>query len=56
MIEKDIMTLEQAPWVKYLEIDEKTGKRLLRKDTPFRIRMKYKKYLKQISKKRNTFK
>ncbi len=50
MIEKGIMTMEQAPWVDYLEIDEKTGKRFLRKDTPKEIKEAYEKYLKEISK------
>ena len=56
MKEKSIMTLEQAPWIEYIEIDEKSGERKLKKDTPKEIVSAYKKYLKQISKKKNVTK
>ena len=36
--EKDIMTLDQAPWIEYLVIDSKTGARKLKKDTPKEIK------------------
>ena len=53
MNEKGLMTFEQAPWVEYLEIDEKTGERRLRKDTPKDIRIAYEKYLvEKINKRR----
>lgn len=38
-------TLNQAPWIPYLEIDETTGERILRDDTPEDIRKKYEEYL-----------
>lgn len=38
-------TMNQAPWVPYLEIDESTGERILRDDTPEEIRRKYEEYL-----------
>ena len=50
MKEKGIMTFEQALWVEYSEIDEKTGKRTLRKDTPKEIKEAYEEYLKSFSK------
>ena len=52
MKEKEIMTLDQTPWIEYLEIDEKTGERVLRKDTPKEIKDAYKKYLKKSSNKK----
>lgn len=39
-----MLTLNDAPWVEYLEIDEITGERKLREDTPQAIRDKYDKY------------
>lgn len=38
MNEKEILTFEQAQWIEYLEIDEKTGKRKLKKETPEEIK------------------
>ena len=38
---KDIYTLNQRPWIEYLEIDEETGERKLRADTPEEIVAKY---------------
>ena len=54
--EKDIMTLDQAPWIEYLVIDSKTGARKLKKDTPKEIKDAYDKYLKKYSKKKNVSK
>ncbi len=39
-----MFTLNEAPWVQYLEIDEETGERKLRADTPEEIRQKYEDY------------
>lgn len=36
-----MLTLSEAPWVEYLVIDEETGERKLREDTPQEIREKY---------------
>lgn len=40
-----MLTFNEAPWVEYLEIDEETGERRLREDTPKEIRDKYEAYL-----------
>lgn len=40
-LNKDIYTLDQQPWIEYLEIDEATGERKLRADTPEEIVKKY---------------
>lgn len=40
-----MLTFNEAPWIEYLEIDEETGQRRLRADTPKEIRDKYNKYL-----------
>lgn len=40
-----MLTLEEAPWIIYLEIDDETGKRTLRGDTPQEIRDLYEKHL-----------
>lgn len=53
MEEKGILTFEQAQWIEYIEIDEKTGKRKLKKGTPKEIRKMYKEYLKEIEEKIN---
>lgn len=45
MSNKGIHTLEQTPWVPYLDIDEITGERKLRDDTPEEIKAKYNEYL-----------
>lgn len=42
--DKDIYTIEQQPWIEYLEIDENTHIRMLRKDTPKEIEKKYNEY------------
>lgn len=52
MNEKEILTFEQAQWVEYLEIDEKTGERKLKKETPEEIKKMYEEYLKQLEKKK----
>lgn len=39
-----MLTLDEAPWVEYLEIDEETGKRRLQENTPPDIREKYETY------------
>lgn len=36
-----MLTFFDAPWIEYLEIDEDTGERKLRDDTPHEIRDKY---------------
>ena len=43
--DKDIFTLEQAPWIEYLEIDENTRERKLRDDTPKEILQKYNNFI-----------
>lgn len=40
-----MLTFNEAPWIEYLEIDEETGKRVLKEDTPKEIRDKYEAYL-----------
>jgi len=52
MNEKEILTFEQAQWIEYLEIDEKTGERKLKKETPEEIKKMYEEYLKQLEKKK----
>ena len=47
---KPIETIEQAPWIQYIEIDSKTHKRKLRKDTPKEIKKAYELHLKEIKK------
>lgn len=47
-----MLTLNEAPWVEYLEIDEETGERRLREDTPKEIREKYEEY--RIEQRRNS--
>ena len=39
-----MLTFDEAPWVEYLEIDEETGERKLKENTPQEIRDKYEKY------------
>lgn len=46
-----MLTSQEAPWVRYIEIDEETGNRVLRADTPREIREKYEEYLSQRRKK-----
>ena len=43
-----MLTQEQAPWVSYLDIDEKTGKGILRDDAPEEIKKQYDEYLKNL--------
>lgn len=38
---KNIYTIDQQPWIEYLEIDEETGERKLRADAPEEIVKKY---------------
>lgn len=45
-----MLTFLDAPWIEFLEIDEKTGERILRDDTPQEIRDKYKEYCRELSK------
>lgn len=52
MEDKEILTFEQAQWIEYLEIDEKTGKRKLKKGTPKEIKKMYEEYLKELEKKK----
>lgn len=49
---KEILTFEQAQWIEYLEIDEKTGERKLKKEVPVEIKKMYEEYLKQLEKKK----
>lgn len=43
-----MFTVEDAPWVMYIDIDESTGKRFLKADTPKDIKEKYAEHLKQV--------
>ena len=45
-----MLTLFDAPWLEYLEIDEDTGERKLRDDTPQYIRDKYEEHCQEQSK------
>lgn len=42
---KSIYTLDQTPWIDYLEIDEETNERKLRIDTPEEIKQQYNNFL-----------
>ena len=42
---KAISTSNQKPWLEYIEIDEESGKRKLRNDTPKEIETQYKSFL-----------
>ena len=42
-----MLTFDEAPWVEYWEIDEETGKRVLRDDTPMEIRESYERYCRE---------
>ena len=44
-----MMTKEQAPWIDYLDIDEETGERFLKDDTPDDIRKKYADHLSKMN-------
>lgn len=46
---KDIYTLDQKPWIEYLEIDEETGKRKLKTDTPEDIVKKYNQFVGNVN-------
>ena len=39
-----MLTFNEAPWVEYLEINEETGERCLKDNTPQEIREKYEEY------------
>lgn len=39
-----MLTINEAPWIEYLEIDEDTRQRKLRENTPQEIRDKYDRY------------
>lgn len=45
-----ICTIEQFPWIEYLEIDEDTFERKLKDDTPEEIRKKYNEFISKIDK------
>jgi hypothetical protein len=45
-------TLDQAPWVPYLTIDEETGERKIKEDIPEEIKIKYNEYLNDIEHKK----
>lgn len=53
ILDKDIYTIDQAPWVEYLEIDEETGERKLKSDTPKEIVQKYNEFLDTVKNKDN---
>lgn len=40
----NMLTMDEAPWIEYLEIDEETGERRLKDDTPQKIRKKYEEF------------
>lgn len=42
-----MLTIDEAPWAEYLEIDEDTWERKLRPDTPQDIRERYEAYLQE---------
>ncbi len=42
-----MLTIDEAPWAEYLEIDEETWERKLREDTPKDIREKYEQFLQE---------
>ncbi len=44
-----MLTHLDAPWLEYLEIDEDTGERKLRDDTPLEICKKYEDHCKEQS-------
>ena len=52
MKEKNILTFEQAKWIEYLEIDEKTGTRKLKEGTPKKKKKMYEEHLKELEKKK----
>lgn len=41
-------TVEEYPWVMYVEIDEKTGERFLKDDTPEDVKKAYNLHLQKI--------
>ena len=45
-----MLTRNEAPWIEYLVIDEKTRERKLRQDTPEEIRKKYEEYMVKMAK------
>lgn len=45
-------TLERAPWIPYLTINEETGERQIKEDTPEEIKIKYNEYLNNIEHKK----
>jgi len=45
-----MLTRNEAPWIEYLEIDEKTRERKLRDGTPEEIRKKYEEYIAEMDK------
>lgn len=45
VFDKGIYTSEQKPWIEYLEIDEETGERRLRNNTPEEIVKKYEEFI-----------
>lgn len=42
-----MLTFNEAPWIEYLEIEEETGKRVLKNDTPKEVRDMYEAYCKE---------
>lgn len=50
---KTIETIEEVPWVEYIEINETTGERELSGETPKKIKKQYKKYNKKFKNKRS---
>ena len=50
---KTIETIEEVPWVEYMEINETTGERKLSRKAPKDIKKEYKKYNKKFKNKRS---
>jgi hypothetical protein len=48
-----MFTLNEAPWIEYLEIDEDTRERKLRADTPQQIKEKYEQFCLEQEKLKN---
>ena len=47
-VNKNIYTLDQMPWIEYIEIDEETHERKLRTDTPEEIVRKYNEFVNNV--------
>lgn len=47
ILKKSIYTIDDKPWIVYFQIDEETGRRYLREDTPAEIVKKYNEFLQE---------